>query len=70
MRAASVNGKSVDVGRADLRKLGESQSVRKIDEVIDEVIGAIKRWPEWAEQAGLSEHRIDQVSDEMPGYRL
>ncbi|MGB1874975.1 MAG: type II toxin-antitoxin system HipA family toxin [Akkermansiaceae bacterium] len=70
MRAAAVNGKTVGVGREDLKKLGESQSVRKIDEVIEEVTSAIKRWPEWGQSAGLSEHRIEQVSDEMPGYHL
>ncbi len=70
MRAASVNGKSVGVDRDDLRELGRSQSVRRIDEVIDQVIHSIKRWPEWANQSGMSDYRIDQVADEMPGYSL
>ena len=70
MRAAAVNGKSVGVDRNDLRELGRRQSVRRIDEVIDEVVDSIKRWPEWATQSGLSEFRVDQVADEMPGYSL
>ncbi|BDS05282.1 toxin HipA [Oceaniferula spumae] len=67
MRAASVNGKSVNVGRADLKRLGESQSVRHIDHTIERVLEAINDWPRWAEQAGLSPHRTEQVREEMPG---
>jgi len=67
MRAASVNGKSVGVGRADLKRLGESQSVRKIDEIIEEVLAAIQDWPRWAGEAGLCKFRTGQVSEEMPG---
>ncbi|MBT8036795.1 MAG: type II toxin-antitoxin system HipA family toxin [Verrucomicrobiae bacterium] len=67
MRAASVNGKSVDVGRLDLKRLGESQSVRKIDDTIEEVLNAIKDWGRWAGEAGLCKFRTEQVRDEMPG---
>ena len=67
MRAASVNGKAVNVGRDDLRQLGESQSVRKIDDIIDQVIAAIADWDRWATEAGLSKFKIEQIRDEMPG---
>jgi serine/threonine-protein kinase HipA len=67
MRAASVNGKSVDVGRLDLKRLGESQSVRRIDDIIEEVLAAIKDWPQWAGKAGLCKFRTEQVADEMSG---
>lgn len=67
MRAASLNGKSVDVGRKDLKRLGESQSVRRIDDIIEQVIAAIKDWDRWAGEAGLSRFRVEQVREEMPG---
>ncbi|MCP5538448.1 MAG: type II toxin-antitoxin system HipA family toxin [Akkermansiaceae bacterium] len=67
MRAASVNGKSVNVGRPDLKRLGESQSVRRIDDIIEEVLAAINDWPKWAENAGLVQYRVEQVAEEMPG---
>lgn len=69
MRAASVNGKSVGVGRSELKALGESQSVRRIDAIIERVITAINDWPKWAGEAGLSDYRTQQVQDEMPGWR-
>ncbi|MDG0993128.1 MAG: type II toxin-antitoxin system HipA family toxin [Akkermansiaceae bacterium] len=67
MRAASVNGKSVGVGRADLKRLGESQSVRRIDDIIEQVLAAIKDWDRWASESGLARFRINQVREEMPG---
>ncbi|MBK1855759.1 type II toxin-antitoxin system HipA family toxin [Verrucomicrobiaceae bacterium 5K15] len=70
MRAASVNGKSVNVGRLDLKRLGESQSVRNIDLVIDQVLDAIKDWPRWAAEAGLSPHSTEQIREEMPGSEM
>ncbi len=59
MRAASVNGKSVNVGRMDLKRLGESQSVRRIDDIIEEVLAAIKDWSRWAGEAGLCKFRTE-----------
>ncbi len=70
IRAASVNGVSVNVGRSHLKALGKSQSVRKIDSIIEEVLAAIREWPKWAAEAGLSPYRMEQVSEEMPGYRI
>ena len=67
MRAASVCGKSVAPGQLDLKKLGESQGVRQIEQTIERVLQAVNDWPTFAEQAGLSAYRIEQVKDEMPG---
>lgn len=69
MRAALVCGKGVDVGIEDLKELGESQSVRRIDDIIDQVLKAIKDWPRWAEESGLSEFRTNQTFDEMPAMQ-
>lgn len=68
IRAASVHEKGVGVGRADLKRLGESQSVRRIDEVIEEVLAAIADWPKWAGQAGLQPFRVEQIAEDMPGW--
>ncbi len=67
MRAASVNGKSMDVTRADLQRLGESQGVRQVNQTIENVIAAINDWPSFANEARLSKHRTLQVAEEMPG---
>ncbi|MGB1260104.1 MAG: type II toxin-antitoxin system HipA family toxin [Akkermansiaceae bacterium] len=67
MRAAAVMGKTVDVSRRDLKKLGESQSVRQIDSIIEEVLTAIQKWPEYADEANMSSFRVEQTQSEMPG---
>ena len=67
---SGVKGKSVAVGRSDLKRLGESQSVRRIDEIIEEVLAAIMDWDRWAAEAGLSKFRTDQVREEMPGFGI
>ena len=67
IRAASVNGKSANVGRLDLKRLGENQGVHHVDVIIEEVLQAIADWPYWAQQAGLSQFRMEQVRAEMPG---
>ena len=67
VRAASVNGKSVNVTRSDLQRLGEFQGVRQIPQTIERVIDAINDWPSFAKEAKLSKHRALQVAEEMPG---
>jgi len=67
VRAAGVNGKYANVGRLDLKALGESYGIGNCDEIIEEVIAAINYWPYWAEQAGLCQYRAEQIQSEMPG---
>jgi len=69
VRAASVLGKNMNVGREDLKRLGQSQSVRRIDDIIDEVLVAINDWDIYAGKAELSSFRTGDVAQEMPGYQ-
>ena len=41
--------------------------MRRIDDIIEEVLAAIKDWPQWAGKAGLCKFRTEQVADEMSG---
>lgn len=70
IRAGAVNGRSAGVGRMDLKHLGERLKVADADSVIEEVIEAIQDWPIWAEQAGMSSFRMEQIKDELPGYGI
>lgn len=67
LRSASVNGRFSRLSRADLVALGKSQAVRRIDDQIDKVLAAIRRWPEFAAAAGLPEAHAAQLHSEMPG---
>jgi serine/threonine-protein kinase HipA len=52
-RAARVMGKASGIRRSDLRRLGESQSVRRVDETIDQVLAAVADWERHAADFGL-----------------
>jgi serine/threonine-protein kinase HipA len=67
MRAAAVLGKTKEVTRDDLQRLGDGQGVRMTEAVIDEVLAAVRDWERWAGEAGLSRFRTGQVMDELPG---
>ncbi len=68
-RAAGINGRFANLGRNDLRKLGRDQSVRRIDETLDRVIGVIRRWPEFAAAANLPDAHAAMLASEMPARR-
>ena len=68
-RAAGINGRFSHLTPADLRQLGRDQAVRRIDEKIARVIDTIRRWPEFAAQAGLAEGHATMLAAEMPACR-
>jgi serine/threonine-protein kinase HipA len=52
-RAVRVMGKAGNITRSDLKKLGKSQGVRRLDETIDRVSGAIDKWTSISTALGL-----------------
>ena len=68
-RAAGINGRFSNLNPADLRHLGRDQAVRRIDEKIARVIDAIRRWPEFAAEAGLTGSHAAMLAAEMPATR-
>lgn len=68
-RAAGVLGKFSRIVLADLRALAVSQGLRRIDEQVGSVLNAIRRWPEFAEQAGLASTEARLLQDEFPAER-
>ncbi len=68
-RAAGIGGRFAHLGPADLRRLGRDQGVRRIDETLNRVIETIRRWPEFAAEAGLPTVHAAMLADEMPALR-
>lgn len=52
-RAARVMGKAANITRSDLRQLGVSQDVRRVDDTIDQVQEAVAEWERHAAAHGL-----------------
>ena len=57
----SINGKRDHFNLNDLIALGDSISISKPKEIIDEVLGAIDKWPEFAGVAGVHESTTKNI---------
>jgi serine/threonine-protein kinase HipA len=58
----SINGKRDNFTAADLAEVGESISIPKPLEIVRQVVETVKRWPEFARQAGVSENHIAEIA--------
>ncbi len=65
-RAAGIDGRFANLGPSDLRHLARDQGVRRIDDALARVIDTIRRWPEFAAEAGLPETHAAMLANEMP----
>ncbi len=52
-RAARVMGKAGGITRADLKRLGNEQGVRRVDDAIEQVLAAVADWERIAKDHGL-----------------
>lgn len=58
----SVNGKRDDISRKDLVTVGESISLSRPEEIINEVITVVEKWPEYAKEAGIKKGIVENIS--------
>lgn len=66
-----INGKFLGATRADLAHVGDLFAVPSYESVIDEVLAAVGRWPELAEQAGLDRGspKVQSVTADITNMR-
>lgn len=57
----SVNGKRDDFSKNDLLAVGESLSLPNPDNILNEVLAAVEKWPEYAKGAGVNSAVIVDV---------
>jgi serine/threonine-protein kinase HipA len=57
----SLNGKRDDFTRDDLLQVGESISLSRPDDVLEEVREAVSRWPVFAAEAGLKTGAAEEI---------
>lgn len=58
----SANGKRDHFTKEDLKLIGESISVNKTEEIINDVISAVNNWKEYAKEANVSNKVISEIS--------
>lgn len=59
----SVNGKREGIKRKDLVRLANAADIKMLraNQMIDSVIGVVRRWPEFAGKAGVADARIKDI---------
>jgi len=59
----SVNGKRDGFMREDLLALAKAADIKKVraEQMIDRVIEAVSRWPDFAAEAGVSNARVKEI---------
>ena len=68
-RAAGVRGKFSGITPDDMSALAAAHGLRRVEEKIEAVLGAIRLWPSFAEQAGLRDSEAALLQDEFPAGR-
>ncbi|MBN8696080.1 MAG: type II toxin-antitoxin system HipA family toxin [Bacteroidetes bacterium] len=57
----SMNGKTDNITRDDLLKVGKEMGVKKTKAIIDEVISVVKKWPSYAEETGVKSAQLEHI---------
>ena len=58
----SINGKRDHFTKQDLMTVAETNDLKKAEEVIADVMAAVKQWPTFAADASVSEQKIEAIS--------
>lgn len=64
----SVNGKFRDIGRDDIMAVADRHLVPRASAVVEEVREAVSQWPEYADEAGLTQAASAAVSESLPRW--
>jgi serine/threonine-protein kinase HipA len=60
----TIRGKRDGITREDLVAVAADMNVKQPDAIVDEVVAAIERWPEFAGEAGVPKTRIGEIRRE------
>lgn len=64
----SVNGRFRDIGRDDITAVADRHLVPRASAVVEEVREAVSQWPEYADEAGLTQAASAAVSESLPRW--
>ena len=65
----TINNKNSDIERADLLELAKRYNIKGANSIIDKVITIVRNYEHYAQQAGVSPHWIQKITEEI-GYRI
>jgi hypothetical protein len=66
----SINGRFDAITLADLYALADTQGIPRFRQVTDEVLAAVRAWPDFAHQAGVDGRTVGHIHDQMSEHSL
>lgn len=60
-----INGKSEAFSKADIQSLAKRAGVRRPLDIIEQVGGALDKWPQFADDAGLSKSKLRKIQEQF-----
>jgi serine/threonine-protein kinase HipA len=66
----SVNGKRLNISKADLMTIAKSNNIKKGEAIIDEINETVKCWGDFASQARVSDEKIRFIGGNLNGVSL
>lgn len=61
----SVNGKRKSISKNDLMSIARDNSIKKGEQIIDDINLVIRNWSDFALKAGVPEHRIRRIDENL-----
>jgi serine/threonine-protein kinase HipA len=58
----SINGKTIDITKDDLLKVGKKMNIKHAKAIIDQVQAAIRKWPQFAKDAKVKDKQIKAIN--------
>jgi serine/threonine-protein kinase HipA len=57
----TIHGKQDGFTKSDLLQVAKSMNIKKANEIIEEVISAVSRWPKMAREQGIPPSQITMI---------
>ncbi len=58
----SINGKTFDITKDDLLKVGKEMNIKHVKTIIDQVQTAVRKWPQFAKDAKVKDKQIKAIN--------
>ncbi|HQW03631.1 MAG TPA: HipA domain-containing protein, partial [Saprospiraceae bacterium] len=68
--ALSIQGKHKDINRTDLMALARQNSIRKGEDIIEEIRDIVSQWPHYAAKANVSAALTEMIDGSLGAYRF
>ncbi len=61
----SVNGKTIDIGKDDLLKVGKEMNVKYAKAIIEDIQRIVKKWPQYAKDVKVGDKQIKAINNTL-----